>query len=35
MTVGVEVFDFDKSVREGLGTVWTVDVNYHGGSTRP
>ncbi|MBH0120115.1 SMP-30/gluconolactonase/LRE family protein [Rhodococcus sp. CX] len=35
MTVGVEVFDFDKSAREALGTIWVADVSSHGGDTRP
>lgn len=35
MTVGVEVFDFDKSAREALGTLWVADVSHRGGTTRP
>ncbi|MGW0175018.1 SMP-30/gluconolactonase/LRE family protein [Rhodococcus sp. NPDC003322] len=35
MTVGVEVFDFDKSAREALGTIWVADVSNRGGVTRP
>ena len=35
MTVGVEVFDFEKSAREALATIWTADVGRSGGHTRP
>ncbi|TWH15740.1 sugar lactone lactonase YvrE [Rhodococcus rhodochrous J45] len=35
MTVGVEVFDFEKSAREALGTIWAADVSVSGGDTRP
>ena len=35
MTVGVEVFDFEKSAREGLGSIWVADVSARGGDTRP
>lgn len=35
MTVGFEVFDFEKSAREALGSIWTADVKHHGGATRP
>lgn len=35
MTVGVEVFDFEKSAREALGTIWVADVSVSGGETRP
>jgi sugar lactone lactonase YvrE len=35
ITVGVEVFDFDKSAREGLGTIWVADAGRRGGQTRP
>ncbi len=35
MTVGVEVFDFEKSAREALGTIWVADVSVGGGETRP
>lgn len=35
MTVGVEVFDFEKSAREALGSIWVADVSARGGATRP
>ncbi|MGV9709083.1 SMP-30/gluconolactonase/LRE family protein [Gordonia sp. NPDC003424] len=35
MTVGVEVFDFEKSAREAQATIWVADTGYHGGDTRP
>ena len=35
LTVGTEVFDFEKSAREGQGSIWTVDVPHRGGDTRP
>lgn len=35
LTVGTEVFDFEKSAREGLGAIWSVDVPLRGGDTRP
>ena len=35
MTVGVEVFDFEKSAREALGALWVADVAHSGGATRP
>jgi hypothetical protein len=35
MTVGVEVFDFEKSAREAQGTIWVADVSTRGGDTRP
>jgi len=35
LTVGTEVFDFEKSAREGLGAIWAVDVPTRGGDTRP
>ncbi|MBD0861735.1 SMP-30/gluconolactonase/LRE family protein [Gordonia sp. zg691] len=35
MTVGYEVFDFEKSAREALGGIWVADVKNHGGQTRP
>lgn len=35
MTVGVEVFDFEKSAREAQGSIWVADVKNHGGDTRP
>ncbi|WP_275447412.1 SMP-30/gluconolactonase/LRE family protein [Gordonia sp. McavH-238-E] len=33
--VGVEVYDFEKSAREKLGSIWTAEVPYRGGATRP
>ena len=35
VTVGFEVFDFEKSAREAQGTIWVADVGKHGGETRP
>ncbi|AXK89205.1 SMP-30/gluconolactonase/LRE family protein [Nocardia farcinica] len=35
MTVGFEVYDFEKSAREALGSVWVADVAHGGGATRP
>lgn len=35
ITVGVEVYDFEKSAREGLGSIWTADTGRRGGATRP
>ena len=35
MTVGVEVFDFEKSAREALGALWVADVAHSGGAPRP
>lgn len=35
LTVGTEVFDFEKSAREGLGAIWVADVPFSGGDTRP
>lgn len=35
ITVGTEVFDFEKSAREAQGTVWVADVPQRGGYTRP
>lgn len=35
MTVGVEVFDFEKSAREAQGSIWTVETSRRGGDTRP
>lgn len=35
MTVGFEVFDFEKSAREALGSIWVADVAHRGGDTRP
>lgn len=35
VTVGMEVFDFDKSAREGQGAIWVAEVPFSGGATRP
>ncbi|MET7769989.1 SMP-30/gluconolactonase/LRE family protein [Nocardia sp. NPDC005366] len=35
MTVGFEVFDFEKSAREALGGIWVAEVKNRGGDTRP
>ena len=35
ITVGVEVYDFERSAREGLGSIWVADVSTRGGNTRP
>ncbi|MGW5381210.1 SMP-30/gluconolactonase/LRE family protein [Nocardia sp. NPDC003963] len=35
MTVGFEVFDFEKSAREAQGSIWVADVDHSGGATRP
>lgn len=35
MTVGHEVFDFEKSAREAKGTIWVAEVTHRGGDTRP
>ncbi|NKY31548.1 SMP-30/gluconolactonase/LRE family protein [Nocardia speluncae] len=35
LTVGHEVYDFEKSAREGLGSIWVADVPHRGGDTRP
>lgn len=35
MTVGYEVYDFEKSAREALGSIWVADVAHRGGDTRP
>lgn len=35
ITVGVEVFDFEKSAREAKASVWSARVDHRGGGTRP
>lgn len=35
ITVGVEVFDFEKSAREARGSIWVADVSRSGGNSRP
>ncbi|QCQ93405.1 SMP-30/gluconolactonase/LRE family protein [Rhodococcus sp. SGAir0479] len=35
LTVGVEVYDFEKSARDALGSIWVADVSRRGGDTRP
>ncbi|HLS77665.1 MAG TPA: SMP-30/gluconolactonase/LRE family protein [Nocardia sp.] len=35
MTVGFEVFDFEKSAREAQGAIWVAEVAHRGGDTRP
>ncbi|MGG7100408.1 SMP-30/gluconolactonase/LRE family protein [Rhodococcus sp. 24CO] len=35
VTVGVEVFDFEKSAREALASIWSAEVHHSGGGTRP
>ena len=35
ITIGVEVYDFEKSAREALGSIWVVDVLSRGDDTRP
>ncbi|MGF0313399.1 SMP-30/gluconolactonase/LRE family protein [Rhodococcus sp. IEGM1428] len=35
ITVGVEVFDFEKSAREAKASIWVADVSRSGGDTRP
>lgn len=35
VTVGVEVYDFEKSAREAQGSIWTSRVDVSGGHSRP
>ncbi|ANY22228.1 SMP-30/gluconolactonase/LRE family protein [Gordonia terrae] len=35
VTVGVEVYDFEKSAREAQASIWTARVDVGGGHTRP
>ncbi|OZC87713.1 lactone hydrolase [Rhodococcus sp. 05-340-1] len=35
ITVGVEVFDFEKSAREARASIWIADVSHSGGNSRP